>query len=175
MAGARWGQPGARQRTERGLHMTTDRPHDAGASETGDRPGERLPKRAARRRQPRFKAPVAPVTVLAPRAATTARTETLPGQRAVTDQPRPVQYWARQASAKPCWLCGIRLPADQMVADGGSACPDLRWYCRDTPACTERWTSRVVRPAAIGAGTAGTLAVPGEQARGANANRPVPV
>jgi hypothetical protein len=155
--------------------MTTDRPHDASASEAADRPGERLPKRAARRRHPRFEAPAAPVTVPAPRAAATARAETLPGERAVTDQPRPVQYWARQASAKPCWLCGIRLPPDQMVADGGSACPDLRWYCRDTRACTERWTSRTARPAAIGAGTAGTQVALGEQARGADAARPVPV
>jgi hypothetical protein len=30
-----------------------------------------------------------------------------------------------------CWLCGIRLPIAQMVPDGGSACADLRWYCRD--------------------------------------------
>ena len=155
--------------------MTTDRPYDAGAYETGDRPGERLPKRAAGRGHPLLEVPAAPVTVPAPRAATTARTETLPGQRAVTDQPRPVQYWARQASAKPCWLCGVRLPADQMMADGGSACPDLRWYCQDTQACTERWTSRTARPAAISEGRAGTPATRGEQARGADADRPVPV
>ena len=40
-----------------------------------------------------------------------------------------------------CWLCGTRLPAREMVADGGSACADLRWYCADTRRCTERWTS----------------------------------
>jgi hypothetical protein len=39
-----------------------------------------------------------------------------------------------------CWMCGIRLPAGQMVPDGGSACTDVRWYCRDMRACTERWT-----------------------------------
>ena len=38
-----------------------------------------------------------------------------------------------------CWLCGIRLPADHMVADGGSACADVRWYCRDIRACAGRW------------------------------------
>lgn len=45
-------------------------------------------------------------------------------------------------AVQSCWLCGTRLPAREMVADGGSACPDLRWYCADTRRCTERWTSR---------------------------------
>jgi hypothetical protein len=48
---------------------------------------------------------------------------------------------ANQA-VQSCWLCGTRLPAREMVADGGSACADLRWYCADTRRCTERWTSR---------------------------------
>jgi hypothetical protein len=45
-------------------------------------------------------------------------------------------------AVQSCWLCGTRLPAREMVADGGSACADLRWYCADTRRCTERWTSR---------------------------------
>ena len=52
------------------------------------------------------------------------------------------EAWIRQATHESCWMCGIRLPVGQMVADGGSACPDVRWYCQDTPACTQRWTSR---------------------------------
>ncbi len=40
-----------------------------------------------------------------------------------------------------CWLCGIRQYSSQMLADGGAACDDIRWYCRDPEACTERWTS----------------------------------
>ena len=64
-------------------------------------------------------------------------------------QQRPIPLWGERAGIKSCWMCGIRLPADQMVADGGSACLDLRWYCRDTGGCTERWTSRSVRSAAI--------------------------
>lgn len=40
-----------------------------------------------------------------------------------------------------CWLCGIRLPTALMVPDGGRACPDIRWYCRDMRACTGRWTA----------------------------------
>lgn len=52
-------------------------------------------------------------------------------------------------------MCGIQLPAAQMVADGGSACVTVRWYCRDTQACTERWTTRRGRPAAaLGSGGA---------------------
>jgi hypothetical protein len=42
-----------------------------------------------------------------------------------------------------------------MVADGGGACADLRWYCLDMRGCTERWTSRSARPADVGHGTAG--------------------
>ena len=48
---------------------------------------------------------------------------------------------ARRAALVSCWLCGIRLHQNQMVPDGGHACLDLRWYCKDTRACTERWTS----------------------------------
>lgn len=48
---------------------------------------------------------------------------------------------ARQAPVVSCWLCGIRLEQTQMVADGGQACHDIRWYCHDARACTERWTS----------------------------------
>jgi hypothetical protein len=47
----------------------------------------------------------------------------------------------RRAALVSCWLCGIRLHQNQMVPDGGHACSDLRWYCKDTRACTERWTS----------------------------------
>jgi hypothetical protein len=69
-------------------------------------------------------------------------------------------------------MCGIRLPADQMVADGGDACHDLRWYCRDTLGCTERWTSRSTRSAAIRqAETVKTLA---EQGTDADAAQSVP-
>jgi hypothetical protein len=51
--------------------------------------------------------------------------------------------WIRQANNESCWMCGIRLRADQMVADGGSACSDVRWYCLDTRGCTQRWTTRL--------------------------------
>ena len=155
--------------------MNTDRPYDTGTSGTGDRPGERLPKRVAGRGNPRFEAPAEPVDIRARRATAPAPAGTLPGGQAVPGQPQPVKYWAEKANIKSCWLCGIRLPVYQMVADGGSACLDLRWYCKDTRACTERWTSRLARPATPGEGTAGTPAAPGEQATGTDPARPVAV
>ena len=50
--------------------------------------------------------------------------------------------WAPSVTVETCWMCGIRLPAEQMVPDGGNACMDLRWYCQDTANCTQRWTSQ---------------------------------
>jgi hypothetical protein len=156
--------------------MTTSWPYADGTPEIGDRPGEPLPKRAAGRGHPRSEDPAEPVSLPARRAHTLGRAGTLLGGHAVTDQSRSVQqYWARQANVKSCWMCGIRLPADQMVADGGNACLDLRWYCRDTRACTERWTSRPAQPATIGEGTAGTPQAPGQQATGTDPARPVAV
>jgi hypothetical protein len=46
-------------------------------------------------------------------------------------------------------MCGIRLPVRQLMADGGNACPDVRWYCRDVWGCTRRWTSHPARLTAI--------------------------
>jgi hypothetical protein len=50
-------------------------------------------------------------------------------------------FAGRRVTVVACWLCGISLPRNQMVPDGGSACSDVRWYCRDARECTERWTS----------------------------------
>jgi hypothetical protein len=47
----------------------------------------------------------------------------------------------RRGIVVACWLCGIRLTRDQMMSDGAGACDNVRWYCQDTEACTERWTS----------------------------------
>jgi hypothetical protein len=49
-------------------------------------------------------------------------------------------------AVEPCWMCGIHLPVSQMLADGGNACGNVRWYCLDVRACTERWTTRPARP-----------------------------
>jgi len=40
-----------------------------------------------------------------------------------------------------CSLCGIARPLGLLVPDGGQACADIRWYCKDAKACTERWTT----------------------------------
>jgi hypothetical protein len=48
---------------------------------------------------------------------------------------------ARRAAVVSCWMCGVHLPARQMVPDGGDWCEQIRWYCKDVRACTERWTS----------------------------------
>jgi hypothetical protein len=68
-----------------------------------------------------------------------------PAQR---DRPRPLQV-------APCALCGIALPLGLLVPDGGQACADIRWYCKDAKSCTERWTTarpprRAHRPAVPG-------------------------
>ena len=39
-----------------------------------------------------------------------------------------------------CSLCGLELPLGLLVPDGGDACADLRWYCKDAKSCTQRWT-----------------------------------
>jgi hypothetical protein len=49
----------------------------------------------------------------------------------------------RSLQAAKCALCDIQLPLALMVPDGGHACADLRWYCKDAQSCTQRWTSRL--------------------------------
>ena len=39
----------------------------------------------------------------------------------------------RALQAARCALCGIELPLGLLVPDGGHACADLRWYCKDAP------------------------------------------
>ncbi len=51
----------------------------------------------------------------------------------------------RALQTATCSLCGIELPIGLMVPDGGQACADLRWYCKDARSCTERWTARPPR------------------------------
>ncbi len=45
------------------------------------------------------------------------------------------------AGGSPVLLCGIALPLGLLVADGGQACADIRWYCKDVMSCTDRWTA----------------------------------
>jgi len=48
---------------------------------------------------------------------------------------------ARRSATESCWLCGAWLHKQQLMPDGGPACADVRWYCRDLRTCTQRWTS----------------------------------
>ena len=125
---------------------------------------------------PRLEAPpAAAVNRPAARSQATGHTEGFRGERVMTDQRRPVLPRRERAGVRSCWMCGIRLPADQMVPDGGGACPDLRWYCRDVGSCTERWTSPSARLAHARQGRAEAWKTQGGQATGADAARPVPV
>jgi hypothetical protein len=81
----------------------------------------------------------------------------------MTDHARLALAPAEPAVVRSCWMCGIRLSASQMVGDGGSACADVRWYCRDTRGCTERWTRRAARPADFGQGSEWEVQAQGKQ------------
>ena len=98
------------------------------------------------------------------RPATPAETEPeqlLAGPRlALAGPPAPAQRnRLRPLEVAQCTLCGIAHPLGLLVPDGGQACADIRWYCKDAQSCTERWTAarppqRVHRPAAPGTATA---------------------
>jgi hypothetical protein len=91
------------------------------------------------------------------------------------NQAMPRDDLAGAGSAAQCALCGIVLAADLMVPDGGQACADIRWYCQDARACTERWTanSRLAPPASIPAAPDQASAESGEPRPGENPD-PVP-
>jgi hypothetical protein len=65
------------------------------------------------------------------------RTSAEPSTMARRDHLRPLE-------AAQCSLCGIALPLGLLVPDGGHACADIRWYCKDAKSCTERWTSALL-------------------------------
>jgi hypothetical protein len=83
-----------------------------------------------------------------PSAVMTTRPETEPDQLAITPAPAPVNLptvWQRNPprplEVAQCSMCGIALPLALMVPDGGQACSDIRWYCKDAISCTHRWTT----------------------------------
>jgi hypothetical protein len=66
----------------------------------------------------------------------------------------------RPLEVAQCSMCGIALPLALLVPDGGQACADIRWYCKDAKSCTDRWTTarppgRAPGPAVPGTATAG--------------------
>jgi hypothetical protein len=90
----------------------------------------------------------------------------------MTDEERLAFPTMRSAGVQSCWMCGTRLPTSSMVADGGGACPDVRWYCQDTRGCTERWTARRARSGQ--GGGAGTMADTGDRRFGDPPTGPSP-
>jgi hypothetical protein len=72
----------------------------------------------------------------------------------------------RPLEAAQCSMCGIAQPLGLLVPDGGQACADIRWYCKDARSCTERWTT------APPPGPSHTPAVPGTAAAVAGAAAP---
>jgi hypothetical protein len=125
------------------------------------RVGDALEERLAGRTTP-VGSPVA-------RAETTARAGGLRGEQVMADRQDPAPFGGESAQVRPCWMCGIRSPVGRMVADGGSACADVRWYCRDTWGCTQRWTSH---PARL---TVAEAEASGEQLAGRVASTPATV
>ncbi len=74
--------------------------------------------------------------------------ETEPEQLAISSGPAPAKPLMATQRNRPrplevaqCSLCGIALPLGLLVPDGGQACADIRWYCKDAMSCTERWTT----------------------------------
>jgi hypothetical protein len=53
----------------------------------------------------------------------------------------------RPLDVAECALCGFTHPLGLLVPDGGPACDNVRWYCKDARACTERWTAALAEPA----------------------------
>ncbi len=74
--------------------------------------------------------------------------ETQPGQVPARPRPTPAGPPApaqrdglRPLEVNRCSMCGVELPLGLLVPDGGPACDDVRWYCKDARSCTERWTA----------------------------------
>lgn len=91
-----------------------------------------------------------------PDAVMTTGPETGPEELAITSGPAPAKPLTAVPRNRPrplevaeCSMCGIVLPQGLLVPDGGQACADIRWYCKDAKACTERWTASLPRHAHI--------------------------
>jgi hypothetical protein len=103
-----------------------------------------------------------------------------PDQVAMTPDPASAEppmatqrNWTRPLEVARCSMCGITLPLALMVPDGGQACANIRWYCKDAMSCTHRWTTAQMSasaqtPAAsddatAGAGEAAPFEAPAER------------
>ena len=83
-----------------------------------------------------------------PTAVLTPYLEPRPVQDTTTPDPAPATLVTATQHNRPrplevaeCSLCGIALPLGLLVPDGGQACADIRWYCKDAMSCAHRWTT----------------------------------
>jgi len=77
-----------------------------------------------------------------PASARTARADSAAAGQDDNRAPRPLEV-------AQCSLCGITRPLGLLVPDGGRACADIRWYCKDVKSCTERWATASLRSRAV--------------------------
>jgi hypothetical protein len=87
-------------------------------------------------------------TSVTPTAVMTTGLEPRPDQITTTPDPAPARPATATQRNQPrplemarCSLCGIALPLGLLVPDGGQACADIRWYCKDAMSCANRWTT----------------------------------
>ena len=57
----------------------------------------------------------------------------------------PGENRLRPLEVAACSMCGVVHPLGLLVPDGGFACADIRWYCKDVKSCTERWTTALAQ------------------------------
>ena len=68
---------------------------------------------------------------------------------ALAEPPAPAESGRlRPLEVAQCSLCGIARPLGLLVPDGGGACADVHWYCKDVKSCTERWTTALAHRSA---------------------------
>ncbi len=103
---------------------------------------------AAARAQADARAQAPGEAAVMPAAVMTTCLETGPEQLAITPSPAPAKPLTAMQPNRPrplevaqCSMCGIALPLGLLVPDGGQACADISWYCKDAMSCTERWTT----------------------------------
>jgi hypothetical protein len=87
-------------------------------------------------------------TSVTPTAVMATYLEPRPVQNTTTSDPAPARPATATQHNQPrplevaeCSLCGIALPLGLLVPDGGQACADIRWYCKDAMSCAHRWTT----------------------------------
>jgi hypothetical protein len=145
-----------------GMSELACRRHQRAVPASGTRAGglvTRVPRGGMMAPQASSAVPLSLETGPEPRPASPRLALAEPPADAQRDRLRPLE-------AAQCSLCGIALPLALLVPDGGQACADIRWYCKDAKSCTERWTT--ARPP----GRAPASAVPGTAVTGAGEPAP---